>query len=96
MIIINNKKNTIEFSFNEYAVYFGTAKFSIDKGSGNRLYLSENQDYIEVIYSADGEKIVINTGQYALFQSIAGLVFVNSLALYTYLAACMEDREGLV
>jgi hypothetical protein len=96
MITIGNKKNTIEFSFNEYAPYFGTSKFSIDKGSGNRLYLSEKQDYIEVIYSADGEKIVINTGQYAFFQSIGGLVFANSVALYTYLAACMEDREGIV
>ena len=68
MVIIKNKANTVELDFNDYATVFKAAKISIDKGAGNRLYLSANKTYIELIYSADGEKVVLDSGTYPIFE----------------------------
>lgn len=96
MVIIKNKANTVELDFNDYATVFKAAKISIDKGSGNRLYLSANKTYIELIYSADGEKVVLDSGTYPIFEKEDSASFASMEALYDYLVDCMEDRTGTI
>ena len=96
MVIIRNKANTVELDFNDYAAVFEAAKISIDKGSGNRLYLSANKTYIELIYSADGEKVVLDSGTYPIFEKEDSTSFASMESLYDYLVSCMDDRTGTI
>lgn len=94
MIVIVNKANTVEIDFNDYAASFDAAKVSIDKGAGNRLYLSRDKSYTELIYAADGEKVVLEQGSFAIFQKQNGGTFTDMEQLFDYLMQCMEDRTG--
>jgi len=94
MITITNKKNTLELVFNEYATAFAASRVSIEKGAGNRIYLSPDKTYIEIIYAADGEKVNVNAGNNFVFDSGGGVPFPTMESLYEKLIFFMEDREG--
>jgi hypothetical protein len=79
--------------FNEHASAFFCSKQSVDKGGGNRLYLSADKTYLDIIY-ATGSKISILQNQNYAFDSGNGTPFMTMEALYDKLVLFMEDREG--
>ena len=96
IIQIINKPHTVEIVFNDYAEAFSASKLSIDKGSGNRLRLSPEKDYLHIVYAADGELVEISAPENAYFDSGGGIPFATMEALYDRLAQCMGDRTGAI
>ncbi len=94
MIQLINRKNSVEMVFNDHAAAFFCSKQSVDKGGGNRLYLSADKSYMDIIY-ATGAKISILQNQNLAFDSGGGVAFATMEALYDRLVEYMDDRTGV-
>ena len=90
-----NRVYTVRIDFNEHATLFSATCETLDKGAGNRIYLSDDQKYIEIIYAADGQKVVIKEGGFALFEDKHGNTYNSMAELYNALDSFMEDRTGI-